>query len=107
MEHPGQLGVHRVLGTPGHHVGPGRGADTGADRPARGGDFDAGHAVDRVLDCPIAGAAVQVSFQRVRQVLLLRVGEGGCRRDHPGCAEAALESRGLEKLPLHRVHVLG
>ena len=69
--------------------------------------FDRGYAIDRILDRPIAGAAAQVTFQRVRQVLLLFIGQSGRRHDHAGGAEAALESGGVAKLPLHRVQVLG
>ena len=106
MQHALHLGVHRVLGAPGHHVGARRSADTRADRLSRRGILERGDIVDRVLDRPIAGAAAQVALERPRQVRLLFVGQSGRRHDHAGRAEAALEAGSVAELTLHRVQVL-
>ena len=55
----------------------GRGADAGADGLARLIDLDVRHAVDRVLDGVVAGAAAEVAFEMPGQILEILGGEGG------------------------------
>ena len=83
--------VHRVAGFPGDDALAER---VGEARPHRGpGGVRRGvaDAADRVDDGPVAGATTEISFQRVRQVLALRLGERSRRHDHAGGAEPALE----------------
>ena len=94
VQHAVDLGVHRVLGAAGDHVG-GRGrADAGADGLAGRGLLDPDDAVDRILDRAIAGAAAEVSLQRARQVLLLLVGERRRGHDHARRCRSRTGSRG-------------
>ena len=107
VQHALHLGVHGELDRPGHHAGAPRARRRWCRRPRPGvASSIAADAVDRVLDGAISGAAAQVSLQRARQVLLLLVGEGRRRHDHPRGAEAALEAGSVEELLLHRMQVL-
>jgi hypothetical protein len=61
------------------------------------------HAVQRVGDRAIAGAAAQVALQRMRKVGALRIVERGGRHDHSGSAKPALECLRVDKRLLHRM----
>ena len=106
VQHALHLGVHRVFGTAGDHVGCGWCSDAGADRLAGGRFLDLDDAVDRILDRAVSRAAAQVSLQRARQILLLLIGERRRSHDHARGAEAALETGGVSELSLQRVQVL-
>ena len=64
--------------------------------------LDFGHALQRVGDRAVAGAAAQIALERVRQVRALLVVERRRGHDHAGGAKAALERLRVEEGLLHR-----
>ncbi len=93
--------VERVARASGDDVGPGRRRHAVATGGAGFRGFDFVPAGKRVLDGPVAGAAAQVSLQRLPKVRALRLIERSRGHDHAGGAEAALEALRVEKGALH------
>ena len=67
--------------------------------------LDIDHAVQRIVDAVIAGAAAQITLQHARQVLARLCIEGRGGHDHAGGAKAALKGLRVEKGLLHRVQL--
>ena len=67
--------------------------------------LDIDHAVQRIVDRVIAGAAAKIALQPVRQILPRFAVEGRCRHDHACGAEAALKGLRIEERLLHRVEL--
>ena len=81
-----------------------------AQAPAAG--FDAGdivldidHAVQRIVDAVIAGAAAKIALQHMRQILARGLVERRRGHDHACGAEAALKGLRIEKGLLHLVQL--
>ena len=67
--------------------------------------LDIDHAVQRIVDRVIAGAAAEITFQHARQVIARRLIERRGGHDHAGGAKAALERLRIEKRLLHGVQL--
>ena len=63
------------------------------------------HAMKRVVDAVITGAAAEIALQHPRQVPTRRLVEGRGGHDHARCAEAALKGLCIEKGLLHGVQL--
>ena len=67
--------------------------------------FGLAHAMHGIADAAIAGAAAEIAFERIGQVLARLGVEAGGGHDHAGAAESALKARRIEKGLLHRVQL--
>ena len=105
MQKPFGRNIGRVTLGSGDHGGT-RGRRQASAAGVAGADafaFNAASPADRVLDGAVAGAAAQVAFQRVRQILPLRLVQRSRGHDHSRGAEAALKSLCIQKCLLHGV----
>ena len=106
VQHPLHRGVEGVAGLAGDdRLGPAGAPTPHADGRAGLVVLDGAHAVDRVLDGVVAGAAAEVALEMPRQVLASSAVKVGGRHDHAGGAEAALEPLRVEERLLHRVQL--
>ena len=81
-----------------------------AQAPAAGFDagdivFDIDHAMQRIVDAVIAGAAAKIALQHMRQILARGLVERRRGHDHACGAEAALKGLRIEKGLLHLVQL--
>ena len=72
---------------------------------SRGLLLDIDHAVQRIVDRVIAGAAAKIALQHMRQILARGLVEGRRGHDHACGAEAALKGLRIEKRLLHLVQL--
>src|SRR4029077_9853981 len=65
--------------------------------------LDIDHAMQRIVDRVIAGAAAEIAFKHTRQIVPVFLAERGRGHDHAGGAKPALKRLRVEKRLLHRV----
>ncbi len=109
VQQPLDLDVEGVAGGAGDDLRAGGSAEAAADGLPGARLLRVPDPAQRVLDRPVAGAAAQVSLQRLRQVGELPFVQGRGGHQEAGRAEAALEALRVQEPLLHRVQfaVLG
>jgi len=107
MERVGRRRVEGEAGSPGDHLGSGRGGQALANRIAARRGVTMRPTRDGVADGPVAGAAAEIALEGNAEIPLLALVEGGRGHDHARRTEAALEALGCQEGRLHRVQGVG